>query len=140
MRKSLLLKILAMSASLALARAVSHFLIYKALIVPQIPFLKSVPLLWWVGAAAPILGVPIAFGYSLKSWRQLIIFAIVAGCLQQFFTYLLASWNEPSYLKAYESAIHHWTVDLATVIIISVILFSMGMLMGKAVKRRTEFA
>ncbi len=43
---SLLLKILAMSASLALARAVSHFLIYKALIISQMPFLRSVPLLW----------------------------------------------------------------------------------------------
>jgi hypothetical protein len=140
MKKLFLIKLIAMSALLFLAMMASHFLIYKVYIVPQLPNLKSVPLSWWLGAFAPELIIFLIFGYSLKSWQELLVFSLIAGFIQQIFVYLMSNWNEPGYLKSYESAIFHWTVGLVVVGIISAILFSIGMLLAKATKRRMKFA
>jgi hypothetical protein len=140
MKRCILIKIAAMSILLITALMASHFLIYKALVVPRLPYLTSVPLLWWFGVYAPVLAVFITFGLGLKTWRQLTIFAIIAGLIWQLFFYLSAIWNEPGYLKADESAIFNWTIGLAATIIISAILFLTGMLVTKAVTRRVKFS
>ena len=42
-----LIKLLAMAMVLLFALVASHFLIYRPLIVPRLPSLQAVPLLWW---------------------------------------------------------------------------------------------
>ena len=140
MKKLFLLKLIAMSALLFLAMMASHFLIYKAHVLPQLPNLKSVPLSWWLGVFAPELIVFLFFGFSFKSWRELFVFSVVAGLIQQIFAYLMSNWNEPGYLKSYESAIFHWTIGIMAVSLISAVLFSIGMLIAKATKRKMKFA
>jgi hypothetical protein len=140
MKRLFLIKLLAMATLFFLAMIASHFLIYKTHIVPELSNLKSVPLSWWFGAFAPELVVFLIFGFSLKSLREVLVFSVVAGFLQQIFVYLMSNWNEPGYLKSYESTLFHWAVGLMIVSILSVMLFSIGMLIAKAVKRRKKFA
>jgi hypothetical protein len=140
MKRLFLIKLLAMATLLFLAMMVSHFFIYKTHIVPELPNLKSVPLSWWVGAFAPDLVVYLIFGFSLKSLREVLVFSVFAAFVQQIFVYIMSNWNEPGYLKAYESVLFHWTVGLITASILSAMLFSIGMLIAKAVKRRMKFA
>lgn len=140
MKKLFLIKLIAMSILLFLAKMAGHFLIYKAHIVPQLPNLKSVPLSWWLGAFAPELIVFLIFGFSLKLWRELFIFSVVAGFIQQLFVYLMSNWNEPGYLKSDESAIFHWTIGLVAVSLIAAVLFSIGMLIAKATQGKMKYA
>jgi hypothetical protein len=130
----LLIKLIAMAALLFLAMMVSHFLIYKALIVPQLPNLRSVPLSWWTGAFAPVLFVFLIFGISLKSWRELILFSILAAFVQKIFGYLMSTWNEVGHLKSFEAPIFDWTVGLVVGTVMSAVLFTVGFATGKALK------
>lgn len=133
-----LIKLVAMAALLFLAMTTSHFLIYKTLIVPRLPSLQSVPFYWWLGAFAPMLLVFLVFGISLKSWRELIIFSILAGTIQQVFGYLMSTWNEPGNLKSFESPIFEWTIGVVAAVVISAVFFSIGMLMVRLMKRNLK--
>jgi len=129
-----------MAILLLLALMAGHFLIYKPLIVPRLPSLHSVPHLWWLGAFAPQLIVFVVFGIGLKSWRDLIIFSIVAASIQQIFGYVLWTWNEPGHLKSFEAPVFDWTVGLLAVALMSAIFFSAGFMIAKAMKRNLKLA
>jgi hypothetical protein len=140
MKLSFFIRLVTMSAFLFLAMMVSHFFIYKALVVPHLPGLSSVPFSWWLGVFTPELSIFLIFGFSLRSLRELMIFSVVAGFVQQVFGYLMATWNEPGHLKGFESAIFHWTLGLVAISFISAILFCLGMLLARALKPGMKFA
>jgi hypothetical protein len=129
-----------MATLLLFALMASHFLIYKPLIVPRLPSLHAVPLLWWLGAFAPQLIILLVFGIGLKSWRDLAIFSIVAASVQQIFAYVLWTWNEPGYLKSFESPVFDWTLGLLVVIVMSAVFFFVGFIVARAMKRNLKFA
>jgi hypothetical protein len=133
-----LIKLLAMATLLLFAMVASHFLIYKPLIVPRLPSLHALPLLWWLGAFAPQLIVFLVFGTGLKSLRDLIFFSIVAGSIQQIFGYLLWTWNEPGHLKSFESPVFDWSVGLLAVILMSAVFFSPGFMIARAMKTKLK--
>ena len=139
MKKQFLIKLVAMAASLVLAMMVSHFLIYKGLIVPRLPNLSRVPFSWWLGAFAPEFLIFIVFGFGLR-WRELLVFSATAALVQQIFRSILVSWEEPGYLKGDEGAIFSWTIGLVVVSLMSAILFSLGMLVAKAAHRKIQVA
>jgi hypothetical protein len=129
-----------MATLLLFALMASHFLIYKPLIVPRLPSLHAVPLLWWLGAFAPQLIVLLVFGIGLKSWRDLAILSIVASSIQQIFAYVLWTWNEPGHLKSFESPVFDWTLGLLVVTLMSAVLFSVGFMIARAMKLNLKFA
>ena len=135
-----LIKLLAMATFLSLALMASHFLIYKPLIVPRLPVLHEVPLWWWLGTFAPQLIVFLVFGIGLKSWRDVIIFSIVAGSIQQIFACLLWNSHEPGHLKSFESPVFDWTIDLLAVAFISAVFFSVGWMIARTMKRNLGLA
>jgi hypothetical protein len=81
-----------------------HFIIYKLLIIPQLPAIKSVPLLWWASYMLPIIIVSMLAGFWSKNLRELIITSLIVAMLYNVIIYFLAKSNEPGYLKAYEGA------------------------------------
>ena len=129
-----------MAALLVMALIAGHFLIYKPLIVPRLPGVHSVPILWWLGQLAPQLIVFLILGLTLNSSRELIVFSIVAGFIQQTFYYLLWTWNEAGHLKSFESPVFDWTVGLLTLMAISAVFFASGFLVGAATKRNWKLA
>ena len=129
-----------MATLLLFALIASHFLIYKPLIVPRLPSLHAVPLLWWLGAFAPQLIILLVFGIGLKSWRDLVVFSIVAASVQQIFAYVLWTWNEPGQLKSFESPVFDWTLGLLVVTLMSAVFFSVGFMIARAMKRNLRFA
>ena len=140
MNRRLAMKLITMSVSLFLALTVSHFLVYKDLIVPHLQQLSSVPLSWWLGMFVPGVSILLIFGFSGRSWSELLLFSVVAGLIEQLFAYLMAVLNEPGYSKVYESAVSHWTLGLLAVSLISAIPLVLGMLLGKIIKPRMKFA
>ena len=82
----------------------------------------------------------LVFGIGLKSWRDLIIFAIVAACIQQVFGYVLWTWNEPGHLKSFESPVFDWTVGLLAVTLMSAVFFSAGFMIARTMKRNLKLA
>ena len=138
MKNSLTPKLIAMTASLAAALAASHFLIYKALLVPRLPSLGPVSPLWWLAVAAPVIIVCVYFGSRLRAWWHLITFAAAAGLVIQAFRFLMARRGEPGYIKGYETAVEHWTVLLALAAIGAGVLLSIGMLLAVVARQGTR--
>lgn len=88
----------------------------------------------------PGVSILLIFGFSGRSWSELLLFSVVAGLIEQLFAYLMAVLNEPGYSKVYESAVSHWTLGLLAVSLISAIPLVLGMLLGKIIKPRMKFA
>ncbi len=135
-----IIKLIAMVAFLALALIAGHFLIYKPLIIPRLPGLHSVPMMWWLGQLAPQLIVFLLFGFALNSWRELIVFSVFAGFIQQTFYFLLWTWNEPGHLKSFESPVFDWTVGLLALMAMSALFFASGFVVSAAMKRNWKLA
>ena len=74
MKNLFLIKLMVMAALLFLAMMASHFLIYKTHIVPQLPNLKSVPLIWWLAVLAPELIILLVFGVVLNHGESCLSF------------------------------------------------------------------
>ena len=55
-------------------------LLYRAFVLPELPHIKYVPFLWWVGCASPVILVGLACGSCAGSFRELVGLAAL-GCL-----------------------------------------------------------
>lgn len=89
---------------------VSHFFIYKVLIIPRL--LSSTDLFlsfgWTFLRLAPSLFVLFIFGAWQKNKFDLVMTALAGGWLWVGFSYILSLHGEPGFLKQYESLSEIW--------------------------------
>ena len=88
--------------------------------------------LHYILVLCPILIVPLAFGLTLRSWRQFIVYLLVTVIVWQV-SLVLDDWaggrlSDPLWLKDKEGT---WSVEILRRCIMPVILISVGGLMGK---------
>lgn len=107
--------------------ALQHFAIYKPLIMPQLPSIKSVPLLWWGGYMIPIILVTMLAGYWSKSIKEIFITSVIVSAVYNLFVFSLSRFHEPSYLKAYEGPFFPNFIEGT---VIHTIIFSVLLLCG----------
>lgn len=98
-------KFIAVVVSICLLTFVlQHFAIYKLLIKPQLPSVKSVPLFWWGGYMLPIFLVSMLAGFWSKNLKEICLTSLLVAIVYSLFVYSLTLFHEPAYLKAYEGA------------------------------------
>jgi hypothetical protein len=119
--------IMIVTAICLLTFVLQHFAIYKTLIMPQLPSIKSVPLLWWGGYMMPIILVSMFAGYWSKSIKEIFITSVFISVAYNLFAYSLSRFHEPAYLKAYEGPFFPNFIEGA---VIHAILFSVLLLSG----------
>jgi len=89
-------------AAYLIAFLLQHFIIYKLFIIPQLPAIKSVPLLWWGGYMLPIIIVSLLAGYWSRNLKEIVITSLLSAAIFDLIIYVFARFGEPGYLKAYE--------------------------------------
>lgn len=87
-----------------IAMLLQHFLIYKILIIPHLPSLLYIPLLWWLGYITPIVLVTVVLGIKAKNIKEIIIASGTLAICSNLLTFFFATQKESPFLKAYEGA------------------------------------
>lgn len=124
-----------------MAKQTKHLLLYVALLVlthsvgaliTSLDVVRYSSFLHYILVLCPILIVPLAFSFTLRSWRQFIVYLLVTVIVWQV-SLVLDDWAEarlsdPLWLKDKEST---WSVEMLRRCITPVILISVGALMGQ---------
>lgn len=109
-----------------------HFAIYKLLIIPQLPSVKSVPLIWWGGYMLPIFLVSMLAGFWSNNLKEICFTSLIVAIVYSLFVYSLALFHEPAYLKAYEGA---FLPNFIKSTFIHFIIYFVFLLLGYGVRR-----
>ena len=63
---------------------IAYGFLYDSLVIPELPNVKRVPMIWWLGCGAPVIVVALAAGWFCQSFREVLVLSVM-GC----FAYLL---------------------------------------------------
>ena len=122
-------------------RPTKHLLLYVALLVLThgLTFAVSYSyvvryetFLYYVVGLVPIMLVPLAFGFRIRSWRQFVVYLLVTVVVWQVL-FILDDWvlgrlSDPLWLKDKEGT---WGIEILKRCLMPVILISVGALMGQ---------
>jgi hypothetical protein len=127
-RKTTSAKFITIMSSICLVAFVfQHFAIYKILIMPKLPSVDSIPLLWWAGYMLPIFFVAILAGFWSKNLKEISIISSLVAVIINLFVFILARFNESPYFKAYEGAfLPNFLMGTLIYFVILIILLSIG--------------
>ena len=131
-------KLLALLLFFFAALLFSHFIIFKAFLIPQMEQYVVLPMWLWIVDILPEFIVLLSFGTWFKSKFQILVAAIATGWGWKIFTFLLVINNEPGYLKVYEDAYDFWFRGMIFAPIITSIPLFMGFGVAKFLELRTK--
>ena len=63
---------------------IAYGFLYDSFVVPELPNVKRVPMIWWLGCAAPVIFAALAAGWFCQSFREVLVLSAM-GC----FAYLV---------------------------------------------------
>lgn len=129
-------KLLALLFIFIAALLFSHFVIFKAFLIPQMDNYNVLPIWLWVVGILPEFLALSAFGTWFKSKSQLLIAAIATGWSWKIFTYFLAINFEAGYLKIYEDAFDFWVRGMIFAPVIMFVPLFMGFAVAKFFEKK----
>jgi hypothetical protein len=95
-------------------------LFYEPFIVPRLAGWHQVPLLWWVAAFAPEIGVCVVAAVLARRAREWLVFCVLGAFVVTSVQWLLGLLDEPGHLKAVEGGTVHFGLRF---LVLSVLLF-----------------
>lgn len=83
----------------------SHFVIYRGVILPELPTRRSVPTWMWAAVLAPEALVALAGGVGLRTWKAVALYAVTASATRLAVTFVFAAAGYPGYVKGLEAPV-----------------------------------
>jgi len=105
-----------------------HQILYKLILVPKLPELKQVPLLWWAGVGGLIPLAILVMGNRIRSWAEFLAISVLTAFAKQFYEFLATHLNQPGFLKSFavEDPFFFWTrINLESFVFFA-ILYGIG--------------
>lgn len=112
------------------AAMLGQYALYECLVVPHLATVRQVPVVWWLGVAAPLILAALAVGGMARSWREMLAAAALGAVGLQAFGWWLAQTSRPGYYKSFavEAPFYYWTIGLLEAFLLLVVLESAGLL------------
>ena len=121
---------------LAAAILFGHFVVYRGMIVPVLLKVKSVPVwMWAVQYGLEAVAVILA-GVGLRSWREVLGYAVAAAVVREAVMYGLARAREPGHLKAFEAP----ALELCVALLVLAVLYAAALALVSSERRAGQRA
>jgi hypothetical protein len=105
-----------------------HEFIYKALIVPRLPGVHSVPMMWWLGESSLTIIAALGLGAAARNFRDVFMSSIGSSTACVFFSSWASLTDQPGHRNAEPGLA---IAGLPIYVILFFVLHSVGTLLPK---------